>query len=212
MIDTAIKKSFDQRFSIIRNLGKNQLIKESDQAALTFMDAEKGSFFTCFSDTYYVQEKNQYQEMSEDYKTRQDFFINELTCLSLRTGQIVYFEWEFDDELKISMALERTSFRHIKDEEGQPVDEDDLDQIADDKDAIVHEGEKFWYEDDWAALYQKDGKEEKVYMYEFENQASTLFLTIEEWTGSGRDEYRIYRSKPVDPGQITIMSKGAKGG
>lgn len=211
MIDTAIKKSFDQRFSIIRTLEKNRLILESDEAALTLMDVEKGSFFTCFSNTYYVKEKNQYQETSEDYKTRQDNFIIELTCLCLETGQIVYFEWEFDDELKISMALEQTSFRHIKDEEGQPVDEDDLDQIADDRDVIVHEGEKFWYEDDWAALYQREGKEEKVYMYEFENEASTLFLTIEEWPGSGRDEYKIYRSKPVDPGQITIISKGAKG-
>ncbi|OQY52444.1 MAG: DUF4178 domain-containing protein [Desulfobacteraceae bacterium 4572_89] len=209
MIDTAIKKSFDQRFSIIRTLEKSQLILESDQAELTLMDAGKGSFFTYFSNTYYIQEKNRYQEMSEDFKTRQDFFITEFTCLCLETGQIVYFEWEFDDELKISMTLEQTSFRHIKDEEGQSVDEDDLDQIAEDKDVIVHEGEKFWYEDDWAALYQREGKEEKVYMYEFENENSTLFLTIEEWSGSGRDEYRIYRSKPVNPGQITIICKGA---
>ena len=211
MIDTVAKKSFDQRFSLIRTLDKKRLIPEPDQASLTLMDAEKGCFFTCFNDTYYVKEKNRYQEMSEDFATRQDYFTTELTCLCLETGHVGHFEWEFDDELEISITLERTSFKYIKDEEGKSVDEDDLDQIAKDKDAIVYAGEKFWYEDDWAALYQRDGKEEKVYMYEFENEGGSLSLTIEEWTGSGRDEYKIYLSKSVEPEQITIMSKGAAG-
>jgi len=211
MIDTAVKKSFDQRFSLVRTLGKEQLILESDQAALTLMDAEKGCFFTWLGDTYFVKEKNQYQEMSEDFAIRQDYFTTELTCLCIETGLVGHFEWEFDDELEVSVTLEQTSFKYIKDEEGKSVDEDDLDQIAEDKDAIVYAGQKFWYEDDWAALYLKDGKEEKVYMYEFENEGSSLFLTIEEWTGSGREEYKIYLSKSVEPDQITIMSKGAPG-
>lgn len=211
MIDTAVKKSFDQRFSLVRTLEKEQLILESDQAELTLMDAEKGCFFTFFGDTYFVKEKNQYQEMSEDFTTRQDYFTTELTCLCLETGHVGHFEWEFDDELEVSITLERTSFKHIKDEEGKSVDEDDLDQIAEDKDAIVYAGQKFWYKDDWAALYLRDGKEEKVYMYEFENEVGNLSLTIEEWTGSDRDEYKIYLSKSVTPDQITIMSKGAPG-
>ncbi|MCP3943598.1 MAG: DUF4178 domain-containing protein [Desulfobacteraceae bacterium] len=209
MIDTAVKKSFDQRFSLIRTLEKEQLVLESDQADITLMDARKGSFFTCFGDTYYVKEKNRYQEMSEDFTTSQEYFVTELTCLCMETGQIGHFEWEFDDELEISITLERTSFKYIKDDEGQSVDEDDLDQIAKDKDVIVYAGEKFWYEDDWAALYQRGNKEEKVYMYEFKNEGTNLALTIEEWIESGRDEYKIYISKSVEPGQITIMSKGA---
>jgi hypothetical protein len=211
MIDIALKKSFDQRFSLVRTLDKNRLIPESAQGSLTLMDAEKGSFFTCFGDTYYVKGKNRYQEMSEDYSTRQDYFTTELTCLCLETGDAGHFEWEVDDELEISITLEQTSFKYIKDEEGKAVDEDDLDQIAEDKDAIVYAGEKFWYEDDWAALYLRDGKEEKVYMYEFENEEGSLSLTIEEWTGSGRDEYKLYLSKSVVPDQITIISKGAPG-
>ena len=211
MIDTAVKKSFDQRFSLIRTIEKDKLIPESDRVSLTVMDAEKGSFFTCFGDTYYVKEKNRYQEMSEDFTTSQDYFTNELNCLCLETGHVGHFEWEFDDELEVSITLERTSFKYIKDEEGKSVDEDDLDQIAKDQDAIVYAGQKFWYEDDWAALYIRDGKEEKVYMYEFENEGGSLSLTIEEWTGSGRDEYKIYLSKSVEPEQITIMSKGVAG-
>ncbi|MBU0972110.1 MAG: DUF4178 domain-containing protein [Proteobacteria bacterium] len=211
MIDTAVKKSFDQRFSLVRSLDKKRLVPETDQTAMTLMDATVGCFFTCFGDTYYVQEINRYQEMSEDFARPQDYFVTELTCMCLETGHTGHFEWEFDDELEVSITLEQTSFKYIKDEQGQAVDEDDLDQIADDKDAIVYAGQKFWYEDDWAALYQRNGKEEKVYMYEFENEGSSLFLTIEEWTGSGRDEHKIYLSKSVRPGEITIMSKGAPG-
>jgi hypothetical protein len=211
MIDTALKKSFDQRFSLVRTLDKSRLIPESAQASLSLMDVEKGSFFTCFNDTYCVKEINRYQEMSEDFAHRQDYFITELTCVCLKTGLTVYFEWEVDDELEIAITLEHTSFKHIKDDAGESVDEDDLEQIAQDRDAIVYEGQKFWYEDDWAALYLRNGREEKVYMYEFENEEGSLFLTIEEWTGSGRDQYKIYLSKAVEPDQITLMSKGAPG-
>ena len=45
-------------------------------------------------------------------------------------------------------------------------------------------------------------------MYEFENENHTRFLTIEEWSGSGREEYQIYTSSPVDPDMIGLISKG----
>ena len=96
----------------------------------------------------------------------------------------------------------------MKDDQGQAIDEDDLDQIAEDKDAIVVNGETFWYEDDWASIFIRAGKEENVYMYEFENEDSTKFLSIEEWQGSGRDEYQIYTSIPINPDSISIISKG----
>ena len=106
------------------------------------------------------------------------------------------------------MTLERFSFRNLKDDAGESIDEDDLDQIADDKDVVVINGEKFWYDDDWASVYYRGTKQEKVYMYEFENEVQTKFLTIEEWSGSGKDEYQIYTSSPVNPDSINIISKG----
>jgi len=45
-------------------------------------------------------------------------------------------------------------------------------------------------------------------MYEFENEGGTLFLTIEEWSNDGREEYRMYTSSPVDPKDMTLISKG----
>ena len=207
-MDTALKKSFDRRFAAIRTLDRDQLIPVSDQAGVTLMDAAPGSFFTCLSRTYAVQEVNPYQEMDEDFSTPQDYVVTELTCLCLETGETVHFEWEYDDELEVSLTLEQIRFRQLADDQGQAVDEDDLDQIIKDKDAVVYDGRTFWYEDDWAALYRRGSKTEKVYMIEFENEAGNRFLTVEEWTGSGRDSYRIYLSQPVDPGQITLLSKG----
>lgn len=208
MLDIATQKSFQERFGAIRTLTKDPLVSEKERAQLSIKDAGRHSFFEYLGNTYFVKELHQYEETSDDFKRKKGYFINELTCLCLETGQSVNFEWEFDDELEVSMTLERLSFRSLKDDEGEPIDEDDLDQIADDKDVIVFNDEKFWYEDDWASVYYRGDREEKVYMYEFENKSHTKFLSIEEWSGSGKDEYQIYTSSPVDPNSISIVSKG----
>ncbi len=208
MLDTATQKSFQERFTAIRTLKKQNLASGSEKAEITLQSSGKFSFFEYQGNTWFVKDVNRYEETSEDFKTKKGYFIHELTCLCLETGKTVNFEWEFDDELEIAMTLERLSFRNLKDDAGEAIDEDDLDQIADDKDAIVVNNEKFWYEDDWAALYYRGAKEEKVYMYEFENESHTKFLTIEEWSGSGKDQYQIYTSSPVDPQSIDILTKG----
>ncbi|MCG8689082.1 MAG: DUF4178 domain-containing protein [Desulfobacterales bacterium] len=211
MINTADKKSFDQRFSLIRTIDPEKMVSEEEQNSLTIRDAQQGSFFTCFGDTYYVKEKNSYQETSEDFSKPQDYTVTELTCLCLETGATGHFEWEYDDELEVSITLDQTNFKRLTDEEGQPIDEDDLDQIVSDEDSIVYAGEKFFYDDDWAAIYRRGGKEEQVFLYEFANDSASLSITIEEWTGGSKDEYRIYISKPIVPEEITIMTKGAPG-
>ncbi|CCK78485.1 DUF4178 domain-containing protein [Desulfobacula toluolica] len=208
MLDIATQRSFQERFDAIRTLDTDQLVSRQEQTSLSIKDVGSQSFFEYSGNTYFVKSLNKYEETSDDFKSKKGYFIHELTCLCLETGDTINFEWEFDDELEVSMTLERMSFRNLKDDEGGVIDEDDLDQIADDKDVIIINGEKFWYEDDWASVYYKENKEEKVYMYEFENQAHTRFLTIEEWQGSGKDEYRIYTSSPVNPNSISIISKG----
>ena len=208
MLDIATQKSFQERFSAIRTLKKENLVTEQKQALLSIKDADGQSFFEYLGNTYFVKDLNKYEETSDDFKSKKGYFIYELTCLCLETGQTIHFEWEFDDELEVSMTLERFSFRNLKDDAGESIDEDDLDQIADDKDVVVINGEKFWYDDDWASVYYRGTKQEKVYMYEFENEVQTKFLTIEEWSGSGKDEYQIYTSSPVNPDSINIISKG----
>jgi len=209
MLDTATMKSYQERFACIRKLDPDHLVGESESNTLSMMDLKAGSFFTYFSKTYYVKELSKYQECSDDFKKKKEYFIHELTCLCLESGEAVNFEWEYDDALEISQTDERIAFRNLKDDEGQNIDEDDLDQIADDKDAVVFGQEKFWYEDDWASIYLRGNKEENVYMYEFENEGGSKFLSIEEWdSGSGKESYQIYTSLPVEPGNISVLSKG----
>jgi hypothetical protein len=208
MLDIATQKSFQERLGAIRTLEKENLVSDKERVLLSIKDAGNNSFFEYLGSTYFVKSLYKYEETSDDFKIKKGYFIYELTCLCLETGQTVHFEWEFDDELEVSLTLERLSFRNLKDDAGEAIDEDDLDQIADDKDVIVINGEKFWYEDDWASVYYGGTKQEKVYMYEFENESHTKFLTIEEWSGSGKDEYQIYTSSPVEPASINIISKG----
>ncbi len=208
MLDIATQKSFTQRFTAIRKLKKEQLVSDTQKISFTLKDVGQNSFFEYLGKTWFIKDFNKYEETSDDFKSKKGYFIYELTCLCLETGKTANFEWEFDDELEISMTLERLSFRNLKDDAGEAIDEDDLDQIADDKDVIVINGEKFWYEDDWASIYYRGSREEKVYMYEFENENHTKYLTIEEWSGSGKDEYQIYTSSPIDPDSISIISKG----
>ncbi len=208
MLDIATQKSFQERLGAIRMLKKESLVSQKEQLALSIKEIGDQSFFEYRGNTYFVKTLNKYEETSDDFKRKKGYFIYELTCLCLETGQTVNFEWEFDDELEVTITLERFSFRHLKDDAGGSIDEDDLDQIADDSDVIVINNEKFWYEDDWASIYYRGTKEEKVYMYEFENEGHTKFLTIEEWSGSRKDEYQIYTSSPVNPDSINIISKG----
>jgi len=208
MLDAAEQKSFKHRFAAIRTLEKDALLDHDQTFKLTLKDAGANAFFEYQGQTYMIQEKNCYEETSDDFRTPKGYFIFELPCLCLDTGETVHFEWEYDDELEISITRDRFSFRNLTDEKGEKIDEDDLDQIAEDKDAIVVNGESFWYEDDWASIFSREGRQEKVYMYEFENDGGTKFLTIEGWQGTGRDEYRIYTSQPVSPGSISILSKG----
>lgn len=208
MLSVSEQKSFDQRFFLIRALTPDKVLSKEEQSRLTIMDAGVGACFTCFDNTYIVQEINTYQEASDNYSKLKDYFVTELTCLCLETGAVGHFEWEFDDELEVCITLDQTKFKRLTDDEGQPIDEDDLDQIVDDEDSIVYAGETYDYDDDWAAVYRRNGREERVYMYEFVNNRSALFITIEEWQDGDKEEYRIYISRPVDPAEVTLIIRG----
>ena len=212
MIDVALDRSFKERLTAIRSIEPDTLVSEQDQAGLSITDAGVSSVFEYQGITYLVREICPYEEYDEAFKKAQGYVVYELTCLALESGKTVFFEWEVDDELEVSMTLDRLSFRDLTDDEGQAVDEDDLDQIAHDKDAVKAGGQTYYYDDDWAAVYERSGRKEQVFLYEFETQDQTRFLTIEQWQGSGRDAGRIYTSMPVNPDAIRLVSRGGNSG
>ena len=206
MIKPADIQSFDQRFSLVRTLKREHLVSEEQQTDLTIMDAQKGCFFRLFEDTYYVLERNLYQEMSKDFTRPTNETVTKLTCICLETGHQGHFEWQFNDNLEIHITLDQTNFKRLTTEEGQPIDEDDLGQIVADRGNILYAGEIFRYSDDWAGVYKQEDRNERVYLFEFVNAPGTLTVTIEEWIGPHKDEYRIYIAKKVIPEDITILS------
>jgi hypothetical protein len=209
MLNPATSKSFEERFDAIRSLKPEEIVSDKEKNRLTIMDIKENAIFLFNNKTYFVKQVCPYQEASEDFSKKLDYVVTELNCLCLETGDNVNFEWEYDDELEVSFTSQRLTFKRLTDDEGASVDGDDLDQIADDSDLIMLDNEKFWYEDDWPAIYICKGKEEKVYMYEFENENHTKFITIEEWGAKkNRQEYQIFLSGPANPKEITILFKG----
>jgi hypothetical protein len=209
MLDPATSKSFEERFDAIRSLKSEDIVSEKEKNRLTIMDIKENAVFLFNNKTYFVKQVCPYQEASEDFSKKLDYTITELNCLCLETGDNVNFEWEYDDELEVTFTTERLTFKRLTDEEGETVNADDLDQIVDDSDLIMLDKEKFWYEDDWPALYICKGKEENVYMYEFENESHSKFITIEEWGAKKtRQEYQIFLSEPANPKNITVLTKG----
>jgi len=209
MLDPATSKSFEERFNAIRSINQKDIVSEKEKNTLTIMDIKENAVFEFNKKTYFVKQICPYQESSEDFSKKLDYIVTELNCLCLETGENINFEWEYDDELEVTFTTQRLTFKKLSDEEGEVIDADDLDQIVDDSDLIMYGKEKFWYEDDWPALYNCKGKEETVYMYEFENESHTKFITIEEWgANKSRQEYQLFLSEPANPKAITILSKG----
>ncbi len=209
MLDPAASKSFEERFETIRRLNPEQIVGNKEKNSLTIMDIKEGGFFLFDNKTFFIRQICPYHETSEDFSKKLDYTIFEVNCLCLETGENVNFEWEYDDELEVSCTLKRLSFKSLTDENGEAVDADDLDQIVDDNDLIMFENEKFWYEDDWPGLYICKKREEKVYMYEFENEKHSKSITIEEWsTGRKKPEYQIFLSRPANPKDITVLTRG----
>ncbi|MCK5312628.1 MAG: DUF4178 domain-containing protein, partial [Desulfobacteraceae bacterium] len=165
MLDPATSKSFEERFDAIRSLNQKNIVSEKEKNTLTIMDIKANAVFVFNNKTYFVKQVCPYQEASEDFSKKLDCIVTELNCLCLETGDNVNFEWEYDDELEVTFTTERLTFKRLTDEEGEAVDADDLDQIVDDSDLVMLGNEKFWYEDDWPALYICKNKEENVYMY-----------------------------------------------
>jgi hypothetical protein len=208
-LDPASKRSYDERFSTVRQITASMLIPEQDQYKLTVKDLKRGGVFRFQGKTYVVLRIGWYNE-ADDQFNKKKFITYELNCLCLENGEKRDIEWEEDDGLQVSITSQRLSFRELTDDAGEAIDEDDLDQIVDDDDCIVFQGEKYWVDDDWAALYYRtedDDEPEKVYMYEFMNESKTKGVTIEEWdSGSGKEEYQIYGSRPVNPDDFIILA------
>jgi len=128
----------------------------------------------------------------------------ELELFSILTAETIFIEYEVDDIIEIFITTDVIKMRDL------PVSFDDIEEISEEEDGeFDYKGETFYYEDDYKAKFYRtpESKKEKVYFYEFENDASTKFLTVEEW-GNDSDgyEYKAYISKKLDSSSLEVIS------
>ena len=210
LLDHVSSLALAKQFDAVRKLSPEKLIPEKERWKHTIKEVKQDGFIRYDGKTYSVMEVGKYQGFNEQFtrKTGLPWFELKLFCID--TAEILNLEWEEDDEIKASITLKSLRFSDLSDDEGNAVDEDDLDQIAQDKDVICLDGKKFNYNDDYAAKYyrgvvKKGG--EKVYSYEFESSDGNC-LTIEEWQSGGKEEYNIYLSRKIDANSIEVLASG----
>ncbi|MFQ5796084.1 MAG: DUF4178 domain-containing protein [Candidatus Bipolaricaulia bacterium] len=212
-LDNAMKRRLDTQFAAIRSLNPSRLIAEGERYRYTIERVQTGGFIRFNGKTHRIEAVGRYQEADESFEHTTDNEWFELRLFCLETGETVYLEWEKDDEVEISITTDTLKFSELRDDEGESIDDDDLDQIADEKEDIVYRGQTFSYEDDYAATYYGDDDKEgeRAYFYDFVARDKTL--TIEEWVVDlERDkyDYRIYLSENIDPDAIEVLAVGGK--
>ena len=142
-----------------------------------------------------------------------DFDVNILGRHIYREGESTWYElegdkgdrkvwlsFEEDDELEISIKIKEIKLRELG------LSKSDLDTIDDKEEGSLNfENEKFYYEDSGQAVFYRNGIEEnaeKFYYWEFENDSSGKYISIENWGG----EIEASLSHSVKPSQTTVYS------
>ena len=203
--------SRDKQFSAVRSMPTP--IPTRDRYKYSLEDLELGGFVRYMDRVWKVEEKSRYEEIDDRTLQLTGNIWFELKLFCLETGQHLNIEWEKDDEIEVSVTIDRPEirFRDFRDDEGGEVDSDDLDQIAKDDDSIFYEGREYEYDDDYKAVFSRssDSTSDEVYFYDFEASNGTC-LTIEEWNGGKKDsDYDIWLSIQAKPDDFTVLVTGS---
>lgn len=208
------KRQFDQQFERIRSLDPMSVVPENERYRLTIEDVKFGGVLKIDGNHFMVTTIGSYTEMAdESYNKPIEGQWFELKLFCLETGEVKFLEWEEDDEIEMSTTVKKVDFQDLKDDMGDPIDEDDLEEIVDKEESILYAGTTYAYSDDYPVVFWRDvndSESEKlnVYFYDFKGN-ETESLTIEEWQ-LGRDKYSydIFISRSLDPNSVEVLVKG----
>ena len=136
-----------------------------------------------------------------------DFSWFELEC-DKGTGEKVWAEVEDDDEIIVSIVLEKLGLEAVPE-----LTPSKLTKIDDDESGSVTYGSrKFFYQDsDNAIFYKRCEKEnaERLYYWDFKStdMGITYSLSVEKW---GNNEYQVFCSQQMKPQQITVYKNSSE--
>jgi len=208
------EKQLQKQFAHIRTIDPATIITPQERFKHTIKDIKSGGVFRLHNETYIVLEIGTYTETDEKYQKALDWKGHELKVFCLETGISHNLEWEEDDDINVSLTLSEVRFSKLQYDDGESIkpDSDDLDEIVDKGWEIKLQGEHFYYKDDYAAWYVREGtdKREKVYFYDFEADDGRE-LTIEAWIlENEKEEFQVFISQEIHPDDIEVIS--SKGG
>lgn len=199
------------RLAAIRGLNP---LSSSEQAKLNIKALKKGGYLELNDQTWKVNNIFLYLDVKWDnFKPRKkDYWVTELELFSLETGETIYVEWEFDDELEVSQTDALVKMRDIK-FEGKSLSRKDLEYIADEEEGDVTYNDVTYYyseEDTWAGRFIKaNGSKDGIPMrsYEFESEDEKTFLTIETWheDDDERPQREAFISHEISSKSINVL-------
>lgn len=200
------KKQFQTRIDIIRELSP---MPEANRHRYDLRNIKTGGYFTFNGENWKVQSISRYQETQWNFQRDKRCEVWELEVISLKTAEIHFIEWEFDDQLEIHMTENHLKFRDITDENDQRIGKSDLDRLSDQEGGVKYKGKTYWYDDDesWAAKFFRNNqgnKPERVRFYEFKTKNGDG-LTIEAWYDEDERECDIWTSREVKARNIQVI-------
>lgn len=215
MLDIGQRQRFDARFAEIRRIDPARLIRREKRAQYSIRDVGPGGVLRFDGKNLRVTATSVYRETDDLFRREKNFCVTELTLFCLETGATHYMEWEIDDQLEICWTTRELSAKELKYDNGEPVDFDDADEMADEEETLVFDGTTYDYDDDWSARWQaSDGRSACVFMIDFGSER-TGWITIESWSDDGDEnggwDYQAFHSVAVEPSSIEILSLGEKG-
>jgi len=206
------ERQLQKQFAHIRTIEPSTIIPPQERFKHTVKDIKPGGVFRLNNLTYLVLEIGTYTETDETFKEALDWTGHELKIFCLEAGTLHNLEWEEDDEIEVSLTLSEVRFSKLQYDDGESIapDSDDLDEIVDKGWKIKLHEEIFYYKDDYAAWYVREGSNtrEKVYFYDFEADDGRE-LTIEAWIlESEKEKFQVFISQEIHPDDIEVISIG----
>jgi hypothetical protein len=215
MIDAGERQRFDLRFGEIRLIDPAQILGPKKRLKYSIKDVGIGGVLRFDKKTFRVTATSVYQETDDKFRREKQYIVTELALFCLETGETQYIEWEIDDQLEICFTTRELSAKELSYDNYEPVDFDDIDEMADEEETLILDNVTYDYDDDWSAKWRaSDGRNSCVFMVDFGN-AHIGWITIEGWSEDGDEngdwEYQAFHSINIAPTSIEILSLGEKG-
>jgi len=208
-ISVSSKKKFAKRLQNLRCLSPNDLLPEQERYTHSIMELKPGGFIKFENSVFRVKDISTYRETDTTYRKELGSIMVGVKLFCVNTGDMITMSMKDDTVITAGLTTRQVRFKELDSYSGDRLDEDDLDQICSDEDAVYYYGDGYHYNNDWAARHYKGGdtEGEPVYIYGFAAEDGT-YLRIEKRMVGDREKYEVYLNRTIDPDSIEILALG----